>query len=389
VALKGRQAGRPWVLLAAAVLVVGMATATPAGDLRALREDLKKERIAAEKESHRAEGIFAEIRALDERLLASSRKLKNLEIEENLLTSEYESELASLEKLEALRHESREKLGQRIARIYRRGRLGNRQVLFQAATSSEPLRMARYMTALSRADAVALKDYERDRKSYEESLLRVDAKRAESRSTRESLEHERERNSVARKEKKAVLARVKGGLHESQLRVERLEDAEKELAAITARPSPPARLSRSVLTRLFRSRPGSFVERKGKLDVPVKGDVLRRFGDRLRLGGEMKGIDVRVSGDRPVRAVHGGEVVFAGPFPGLGSTVIVNHGDRYHTVYARLGSIEQEVGDRVSSGQSLGRLSRPDDTLHFELRAEGKALDPGPWIGGGYREFSR
>jgi septal ring factor EnvC (AmiA/AmiB activator) len=98
---------------------------------------------------------------------------------------------------------------------------------------------------------------------------------------------------------------------------------------------------------------------------------------------------VRAEGDRRVVTVAEGEVVFAGPFPGLGNTIILNHGDRYHTVYAHLSSVAHEVGQKVRQNEVIGALAAADPMLHFELRSEGKAVDPLPWFAGGEAAFSR
>ena len=97
----------------------------------------------------------------------------------------------------------------------------------------------------------------------------------------------------------------------------------------------------------------------------------------------------RAEGDRRVMTVAEGEVVFAGPFPGLGNTIILNHGDRYHTVYAHLSSIAHEVGQKVRQNEMIGSLAASDPMLHFEIRSEGKAVDPVPWLAGGEAAFSR
>jgi septal ring factor EnvC (AmiA/AmiB activator) len=95
------------------------------------------------------------------------------------------------------------------------------------------------------------------------------------------------------------------------------------------------------------------------------------------------------TGDRRVVAVAEGEVVFAGPFPALGKTIIVNHGGRYHTVYSHLDSLAHEVGQKVRQHEVIGTLSTADPVLHFELRSEGKAVDPLPWFAGGEKAFTR
>ena len=122
--------------------------------------------------------------------------------------------------------------------------------------------------------------------------------------------------------------------------------------------------------------------------MPVRGKIVSRYGEKRESGPSLQGVLVRAHGDYQVTSVAGGEVVFSGPFPGLGKTLIINHGARFHTVYAHLDIIQHEVGGRVKENEIIGTLARSEPTLHFELRAEGKATDPAPWFPGGYDAFT-
>jgi len=144
------------------------------------------------------------------------------------------------------------------------------------------------------------------------------------------------------------------------------------------------------LARLFRSQHSNlpFRKRQGDLQVPLRGKIVARFGERpLSEGPKLQGVLVNAGRSYQITAVASGEVVFAGPFPGLGNTLIINHGDRYHSVYAHLDTVQYEVGARVKENQVIGAVSQSNPTLHFELRAEGKALNPEPWFRGGYAAF--
>ncbi len=133
----------------------------------------------------------------------------------------------------------------------------------------------------------------------------------------------------------------------------------------------------------------NFLELKGKLGAPVSGSVIARYGERHPSGSSYRGIIVRAPAAAGVRSVASGEVVFAGSFPAMGKALIIAHGGRYHTVYGRLESLSCDIGDRVARGATVGRLAGADSDLHFEVRAEGKPIDPLPWFRGGHAAFSR
>jgi len=92
------------------------------------------------------------------------------------------------------------------------------------------------------------------------------------------------------------------------------------------------------------------------------------------------GIDIAIPTGTMVRAAAGGTVLQAGPDPEYGSFVLLQHPAGYQTLYGHLSRILVSVADTVGAGQVLGlsgntgRSSAPH--LHFELRREGKTLDP-------------
>lgn len=355
----------------------------------------KHERIASEGE-HKAGELLDEISKIDNRMLSSARRLGELQGEEATLTEEYGERVRKLERFEQERAEAEALLVRRLSSIYKRGRLGSSRALAQAATSTEPLRMARYLAAISQADKRAFKTFEDARVRHKDELQTVEEKRSSASEKRKALATEKARYESARRAKTALLASIEKDIAASRIERERLVAVEEELQRIIAASSEepePVRGEKpqSLVAHLFGSRPDAtpFDQLKGGLVAPVTGDLLARYGEQEGSGPRSKAVLIRAGGDRQVASVAEGEVVFSGPFPGLGNTLIVNHGSRYHSVYAHLGSIHHDVGERVAQHEILGSLAPGDPTLHFELRVEGKAVDPEPWFTDGYAAFQR
>lgn len=394
-------------LLVATALVVAGATPVLARDktadrLNNVRKTLRQQEEHGQERTERIENLLSEIRSLDSRLLASGRNRASLEAEEGELEDEYRQHMERLASLESEQEKSRELLAHRLSSIYKRGRLGNSRTLVQAATSSEPIRMARYLAAVAKADSSAFDDYDSVRRKHRLAIGELEAKKADITEKQKALRSELGRYESARGEKQQLLASIEQDVAVGRLRVEELRASEAELQKVMASASrePDRDVEKdkdskkgrpSALARLFgrRKKPEPFADRMGELQAPVRGEIVSKFGEKRASGPRVQGVLVRVSRDYQVTSVASGEVVFSGPFPGLGKTLIVNHGDRYHTVYAHLDVIQHEVGGRVKENEVIGSVARDDPTLHFELRAEGKATDPEPWFPGGYAAFDR
>ncbi|MEE4174623.1 MAG: peptidoglycan DD-metalloendopeptidase family protein [Xanthomonadales bacterium] len=110
---------------------------------------------------------------------------------------------------------------------------------------------------------------------------------------------------------------------------------------------------------------------------PADGRLLRSFkaGDPTR-----NGIDIAATEGAPVRAAGGGEVVYSGNgLIGYGELVIVKHDERMLSAYAHNRRRLVAEGERVSQGQKIaevGRNGQSESVLHFEIRRDGKPVDP-------------
>ena len=78
-----------------------------------------------------------------------------------------------------------------------------------------------------------------------------------------------------------------------------------------------------------------------------------------------------------VRAVFPGKVLFAAPFQGYGTTVIVHHPGRVFSLYAGLSQLKANKDDVLSLNDVVGLAS---DKLYFEIRVENRPEDPTGWL---------
>ncbi len=96
------------------------------------------------------------------------------------------------------------------------------------------------------------------------------------------------------------------------------------------------------------------------------------------------GIDLNASAGDPIFAAGGGEIVVAGDEGGYGKTVAMDHGDGVITLYAHMSAIAVGVGDQVVAGALIGYVGSTGYStgphLHFELRLDGRAIDPLPFV---------
>ncbi|MDE2050691.1 MAG: peptidoglycan DD-metalloendopeptidase family protein [Gammaproteobacteria bacterium] len=127
-----------------------------------------------------------------------------------------------------------------------------------------------------------------------------------------------------------------------------------------------------------------FAQMRGKLPRPVAGSIIERYGE-VRAGGlRWQGDLFAAQRDAPVRAVSQGRVVYADWLAGLGLLIIIDHGGGYMSLYGHNARLYESVGQHVTAGQTIaqagdsGGSARPE--LYFEIRRQGKPLDPRQWL---------
>lgn len=119
------------------------------------------------------------------------------------------------------------------------------------------------------------------------------------------------------------------------------------------------------------------------LVTPVRGVMIRRFGQRAAGALGSDGLTWRALPGATVIAPAAGVVEFAGPMKGWGGVVIVRIGGDYHLVLAGLDAISAVQDRPVSAGQALGRMAdtrsgQPE--LYLEARKGSEPVDPSSWL---------
>ncbi len=128
----------------------------------------------------------------------------------------------------------------------------------------------------------------------------------------------------------------------------------------------------------------SFATLKGKLRLPVRGEVTNRFGaSREDSGISWKGLFIKANEGAEVKSVASGQVVFADWLRGFGNLIIVDHGEGYMSLYGNNQAVLKQVGDRVKTGDVLASVGNSGGNeangLYYELRRQSRPFDPLSW----------
>lgn len=120
-----------------------------------------------------------------------------------------------------------------------------------------------------------------------------------------------------------------------------------------------------------------------RLGLPVIGKVIKDTALQDKFASHSQGIIFETKKNAEVVSPSQGKVVFKGPFQNQGEILIIDHGDKVHSVFMGMYKIDAQIGQNVYAGEKLGMMAgygSSSPKLYFELRQKGKAIDPKPYF---------
>ncbi|MEO0095152.1 MAG: peptidoglycan DD-metalloendopeptidase family protein [candidate division WOR-3 bacterium] len=338
--------------------------------LNLVRQEIKQ----LEKEKSSA---LARIEKLDEAINLSIEYIEKLtarEDEEQMRISELNREMA---RLESKMKFQKEELKERLIRLYKWTPFYRLEILFSSKSIPEILSTSYYLQILAKNDRKLFFEFKNDwsryladKKMREELIAVLEARRQEKEQELEQLNRERQ-------EKRKILDEIAQQEKEKKKVEKELKSAQRKLEDLIVS-------LRKQKEKEEISAKSYFETNKGKLPWPCKGSVGSKFGKivhpKYNTTTKNNGIDILSNYGENVYAIAQGKVVYAGKFIGYGNLVVIDHKDGFYSLYGHLSEILVKVGDEVPGGRIIGRVgeggSLSGPMLHFELRKEGKPVDP-------------
>ena len=381
------------------LLLAGAQDALPAAaggakerDLRELRgriEALQKRLADAEETKNEASDSLKE----SERAISdANRTLRELGSQ----SREINLQLAALRGESRQREEALKSQQELLARLLHQHYLGGPaeplKLLFNREDPNQVARHIHYFGYISRARASLIAELRVSLGRLRELAQEVEQKAAELATVTAEQQAQRGRLEREKRARGQVLTRISRDIQRQRREIGTLKRDEnrlarlvEQIARLVARTKPAPRLKNERVPDA--SSDGSpFQALKGRLSLPVRGELTNRFGGPRSDGGVIwKGLFIAARAGEEVRSVAAGRVVFADWLRGFGNLLIVDHGGAYMSLYGNNEALYKRVGDVIHGGEAIAAVGstggNADSGLYFELRHEGRPLDPLSWVG--------
>ncbi len=386
-----------WVLVAGLALTLPVAASAQSAEarIRAQREELdriRQERADLESRMANLRGnaheLQEEVANLDRQRDATERVIQTLDRQLAAITTEVDATSSRVEKAESELVARRTTLQRRLVDIYKRGPMYSAEALLTARSFGELVARYKYLHELATQDRALVARVQ----SLRDQVFRQRADLVRLRSAveenRMDKQVEEERLARLRGERTTNLQQVQRSTQQILDRLAALRASESRLTNVIA---TIEERRRTAATRPNAPRETSTLRTSdlGRLDWPVDGTVLYRFGRVVNPNNtttRWNGMGIAAPAGSAVRAVAPGTVVSVGQLGTYGLTVIVQHGAGDYSVYASLNNASVRTGSAVRKGDTIGTVGTSDPDLqphlHFEIRPQGRAVDPESWLRG-------
>ncbi|WP_028238301.1 murein hydrolase activator EnvC family protein [Stutzerimonas azotifigens] len=384
--------------------------------IEAARKDIAELQKLLKQIEREKSGVQKELKSTETEMGQLEKQVDELQLE--LRKNEQELDRLEEEKttLEGARLEQQRLIGIQARAAYQSGRQEYLKLLLNQQSPEKFSRTVTYYDYLSKArfeqvaafnqtlDQLAVVETEIQARSnalaeqkagLEDRQARLAEVRQERKLALAKLEQNlssRERKLQARQQERAELERVLKTIEETLARQAREEELARQRALAAAREAEQRRQSAAAPAASGPLVSGSgavfggpFAEAKGRLPWPVDGRLVARYGTPR--GGDARskwdGVLIGAAAGTPVRAVHGGRVVFADWLRGAGLLVILDHGNGYLSLYGHNQSLLRDAGEIVKAGDPIATVGtsggQETAALYFAIRQQGRPSDPAQW----------
>lgn len=364
-------------------------------DEKAEMAKLQKEIEALQKELQQVQGTRS---SLQKELQKSEQEINKLQQKANEINKELKqqnNELNQLKnersQLEQAKKKQQGEIAEQMRAAHKLGEQSEVKVLLNQESPDQLSRIMKYHSYFMEAHTHKMQ-------GFMETIARIDAltpeiekKTLELGAMQAQLDEQRQQLKSRQNDRQKALAKVNNQFKDKNQQLTQLSEDRRRLQALLERVTQRVATSGAVNSPAYVPLPAGgekFSQRKGRLPWPTQGSMIHRFGS-ARIAGQINwsGAYIAAPMGNQVIAVHHGRVVFADYFGGHGLLVIVDHGEGYLSLYAHNQSLLKKAGEPVRAGEavaSVGNSGGQTSTgLYFEIRHQGRPIDPGGWLARG------
>ncbi len=323
---------------------------------------------------------------MDDEIYLTDLLINEMERRDSLLTTRITILGIEIDSLEIELVVRKEALKKRIVSLYKKGKIHTFEIMFTSKSFSDLSNRLMYLSTLAKQDK---KLY--DKVFYTQNILNrrineMSINREQLKIIRDEAENEKETLQIEKQNKQIFLNKLSGEQQKQRKLEKELIKSKESLQYLINK----LRVANTNINKNRDVKKGQhyFDKNKKKVICPASGKVISKFGTVRHPKYNTKtlnnGIDIKVKKGEPVYAVCDGDVIYADKFLGYGNVIMLDHGNGYFTLYAHLEEMNVILNQPVMNAEAIGTCgdtgSLSGAILHFEIRKDGKPLNPSNYL---------
>ena len=282
-------------------------------------------------------------------------------------------------------------LKNRLKKYYKYNDMTYLSVLLHSQDFSQFLNRYRYLEKILENDANIVRQVKEQVEIVKSQRDSLQNKKEITKLLEQEIEKENENIKISIEAKNKYINKIEEEKKNHLAKLEELEKSSaqiKEIIDLAYREKEKAQQSQRQPEKVTPRAEVTLKPQKGIFQLPLKGSIISNFGkqkqEELNAYIFNSGIDISAPLGEAVRAASFGRVIYIGNIKGYGDIVILDHGGNVTTLYAHLSKVLIKINDQISKGQIIGQVGTSGGAkspqLHFEVRVEGKPVDPFEWL---------
>ena len=344
-----------------------------------LQKDLKKVQGARS-------NVQQELQKNETQMGDLQKKVEKIQQEINSQDKQIENLNQERGNLEKARAKQQAQAAEQIRAAYQLGQQPQFKVFLNQESPERISRMMKYHRFFMAAHAEKMKNYLDTIAQLNELEPQIAQKTVELNAIKEELSKQQAGLREVQAQRKNTLTKINTTISTKDKALQDMQEDRKQLQALLQKVTRATNSLAAAPRYVPLPTAGEkFSARKGRLPWPTQGRIAHGFGSS-QVEGQLQwnGVLINASSGQPVHAVHYGRVVFADYFRGQGLLVIVDHGEGYLSLYAHNQNLYIKAGDAVKAGEAISSVGNTggqnEAGLYFEIRYQGKAIDPSAWL---------
>lgn len=368
-------------------------------DLQGINKEIKEKKLLLNKTKKVETLVSSELGQIEKNLHEKEASLQILGRDLREVETILDRTQREIETVKGEAERKKQQMGVRLSAIYKGGEIGTTRMFFSSESFPQMAENLRYMKSILANDRKLFAEYNAkiERLGELKGDLERDAARKEK--IKASIEAKRREIEDEKRKKASYLVKVKADKKGYIVSLKELEANARRLQAMVEKLEAKNRKSYTKNYRNKKSVVGSgvalppipdkgFGSQKGRLSMPAKGAIIDSFGrhkhPEFNSYTVSNGISIAASAGSDIRSVYDGQVIFADYFKGYGNMIIVDHGGGFFSLYAHAAKIMKKVGASVARNEVVASVGDSDSMrgpmLYFEIRYQGKPVDPAAWV---------